>query len=99
MDDDRPTDAYTITNSSRLSMTKPELYMSARLSPLSLTYYGFCMGNGNYTINLHFAEIMFTNDITYSSLGRRIFNVYIQVAFRTLSWYINEGPYVLLSTF
>ncbi|XP_060668625.1 probable leucine-rich repeat receptor-like serine/threonine-protein kinase At3g14840 isoform X2 [Ziziphus jujuba] len=78
MDDDHPTDAYTETNSSRLSITKPELYMSARLSPLSLTYYGFCMGNGNYTVSLHFAEIMFTNDKTYSSLGRRIFNVYIQ---------------------
>ncbi|KAF3442364.1 hypothetical protein FNV43_RR16280 [Rhamnella rubrinervis] len=78
MDDDHPTDSYFTTNSTRLSMTNPELYMSARLSPISLTYYGFCMGNGNYTVNLHFAEIMFTDDKTYSSLGRRIFDVYIQ---------------------
>lgn len=53
--------------------------MDARLSPLSLTYYGFCLKNGNYTVNLHFAEIMFTDDRTSSSLGRRIFDVYVQV--------------------
>ncbi|KDP24894.1 hypothetical protein JCGZ_25156 [Jatropha curcas] len=52
--------------------------MTARISPISLTYYGFCMGNGNYTVGLHFAEIMFTNDNTYNSLGRRIFDIYIQ---------------------
>ncbi|XP_062169076.1 probable leucine-rich repeat receptor-like serine/threonine-protein kinase At3g14840 isoform X3 [Alnus glutinosa] len=69
---------YIGQNSSRLSMTNPQLYMNARLSPLSLTYYAFCMGNGNYTVNLHFAEIMFTDDKTYSSLGRRIFDIYIQ---------------------
>ncbi|KAE8703326.1 putative leucine-rich repeat receptor-like serine/threonine-protein kinase [Hibiscus syriacus] len=78
LDDDRPSDTYIWTNSSRLSMNDPRLCMNARLSPLSLTYYGFCMGNGNYTVNLHFAEIMFTNDNTYSSLGRRIFDIYIQ---------------------
>ncbi|XP_042021027.1 probable leucine-rich repeat receptor-like serine/threonine-protein kinase At3g14840 [Salvia splendens] len=55
-----------------------KLYRNARLSPLSLTYYGFCLINGNYTVNLHFAEIMFTDDRTYSSLRRRVFDVYIQ---------------------
>ncbi|XP_040987948.1 probable leucine-rich repeat receptor-like serine/threonine-protein kinase At3g14840 isoform X3 [Juglans microcarpa x Juglans regia] len=78
LDDDRPTKTYIWKNSSRLSMNNPELYMNARLSPLSLTYYAFCLGSGNYTVNLHFAEIMFTDDKTYSSLGRRIFDVYIQ---------------------
>ncbi|KAF3451337.1 hypothetical protein FNV43_RR07432 [Rhamnella rubrinervis] len=34
--------------------------------------------NGNYTVNLHFAEIQFTNDQTYRSLGRRIFDIYVQ---------------------
>ncbi|XP_062169066.1 probable leucine-rich repeat receptor-like serine/threonine-protein kinase At3g14840 [Alnus glutinosa] len=73
-------DTYTVTNSDGLSMTNPQLqlYMNARLSPLSLTYYAFCMENGNYTVSLHFAEIVFTNDKTYSSLGRRIFDIYIQ---------------------
>ncbi|KAJ7981865.1 putative Kinase [Quillaja saponaria] len=78
MDDDRPSDLYTWENSSRLSITNSELYVNARISPISLTYYGFCLGNGNYTVNLHFAEIMFTDDKTYNSLGRRIFDIYIQ---------------------
>ncbi|XP_061360636.1 probable leucine-rich repeat receptor-like serine/threonine-protein kinase At3g14840 [Gastrolobium bilobum] len=72
-------DYYTWSNNTtKLVMDNAELYMDARVSPLSLTYYGFCMGNGNYTINLHFAEIMFTDDQTYKSLGRRVFDIYIQ---------------------
>ncbi|GAU31583.1 hypothetical protein TSUD_54060 [Trifolium subterraneum] len=71
-------DYYTWSNKTNLSMENAELYMDARVSPLSLTYYGFCLGNGNYTVNLHFAEIMFTDDQTYTSLGRRIFDIYIQ---------------------
>ena len=70
---------FISTNISSLYMDRPELYMDARVSPISLTYYGFCLSNGNYTVKLHFAEIMFTDDKTYNSLGRRIFDVYIQV--------------------
>ncbi|CAL5393839.1 unnamed protein product [Camellia sinensis] len=76
--DDNSVDSLISTNTSRLSMRNFELYMDARLSPTSLTYYGFCLINGNYTVKLHFAEIMFTNDETFSSLGRRIFDIYIQ---------------------
>jgi hypothetical protein len=72
-------DYHTWSNKTNLSIDNGELYMDARVSPLSLTYYGFCLGNGNYTVNLHFAEIMFTDDKTYNSLGRRIFDIYIQV--------------------
>jgi hypothetical protein len=68
------TDSYTWLNRSN-----PELFKDARISPTSLTYYAFCMGNGNYTVNLHFAEIQFADDQTYGSLGRRIFDIYIQV--------------------
>ncbi|XP_057725832.1 probable leucine-rich repeat receptor-like serine/threonine-protein kinase At3g14840 isoform X1 [Arachis stenosperma] len=71
-------DYYTWSNTSKLAMNNAELYMNARVSALSLTYYGYCMGNGSYTVNLHFAEIMFTDDQTYSSLGRRVFDIYIQ---------------------
>ncbi|KAL7129406.1 hypothetical protein ABFS83_13G064100 [Erythranthe nasuta] len=78
LDDDRPTDSFIWPNSSSISGPNPQLYMDARRSPLSLTYYGFCLINGNYTVNLHFAEIIFTDDKTYSSLGRRLFDVYIQ---------------------
>ncbi|KAG8386457.1 hypothetical protein BUALT_Bualt03G0150700 [Buddleja alternifolia] len=78
LDEDRPIDSFVWSNSSSISGPNSQLYMNARLSPISLTYYGFCMINGNYTVYLHFAEIMFTSDRTYSSLGRRIFNIYIQ---------------------
>ncbi|XP_050247547.1 probable leucine-rich repeat receptor-like serine/threonine-protein kinase At3g14840 isoform X2 [Quercus robur] len=78
IDDNKPKDIYILGNSSKLTMANPELYMTARLSPLSLTYYAFCLGAGTYKINLHFAEINFTNDNTYSSLGRRVFDIYIQ---------------------
>ncbi|KAG6395589.1 hypothetical protein SASPL_141712 [Salvia splendens] len=61
--------------SNNTSGPESNLYSTARLSPLSLTYYGFCLRNGNYNVNLHFAEIMFTSDTTY---GRRVFDIYIQ---------------------
>ncbi|KAK8633355.1 hypothetical protein V6N13_014201 [Hibiscus sabdariffa] len=54
-----------------------ELYENARLSPSSLTYYVFCLANVSYEVNLTFAEIQFS-DQNYSSLGRRLFDVYIQ---------------------
>ncbi|KAF5460878.1 hypothetical protein F2P56_020717 [Juglans regia] len=71
---------YKLSNSSELSTdtTDPILYTTARSSPLSLTYYAFCLVSGNYRVRLHFAEIVFTDDETYRSLGRRIFDVYIQ---------------------
>ncbi|KAJ4726506.1 putative Kinase [Melia azedarach] len=78
LDDDSPTDTFIQTNTRGFVMDDTQLYIRARISPISLTYYGFCLGNGNYTVNLHFAEIMFTNDKTFSSLGRRIFDVYVQ---------------------
>ncbi|KAI5419274.1 hypothetical protein KIW84_043445, partial [Lathyrus oleraceus] len=53
-------------------------YQTARIAPISLNYFGFCMMKGNYNVKLHFAEIMFSNDRTFSSFGRRIFDVSIQ---------------------
>ncbi|WOH05871.1 hypothetical protein DCAR_0625294 [Daucus carota subsp. sativus] len=78
LDDNSSKDLYISTNTSRLYGNLSTLYTTARLSPTSLTYYGFCLLNGNYTVLLQFAEIMFTDDKTYSSLGRRVFDVYIQ---------------------
>ncbi|XP_022941233.1 probable leucine-rich repeat receptor-like serine/threonine-protein kinase At3g14840 isoform X3 [Cucurbita moschata] len=78
MDDARSTDDFIALNISALSMPNPELYVTARISPISLTYYAYCMGSGNYTVGLHFAEIAFTNDTSYRSLGRRLFDVYVQ---------------------
>ncbi|KAJ8633388.1 hypothetical protein MRB53_026724 [Persea americana] len=69
---------YRLTNTSMLKIANPDLYVTARLAPLSLKYYGLCLQNGNYTLQLHFAEILFTDDQTYSSNGRRLFDVSIQ---------------------
>ncbi|XP_022136550.1 probable LRR receptor-like serine/threonine-protein kinase At1g53440 [Momordica charantia] len=68
---------YIVTSSSHGSGASG-LYSTARVSPLSLKYYGFCLRNGSYNVKLHFAEIMFTADQTYRSLGKRIFDVSIQ---------------------
>ncbi|BBN68687.1 Leucine-rich repeat transmembrane protein kinase [Prunus dulcis] len=70
---------YIARNSSILNMTNSELYSTARISPLSLTYYARCLANGNYTVKLHFAEIVIRNNRSYYGVGRRIFDVYIQV--------------------
>ncbi|CAM0951058.1 unnamed protein product [Alopecurus aequalis] len=78
MDNNINDDNYIASSTSKLTMLNSELYARARLSPLSLTYYGLCMHNGSYTVKLHFAEIVFTNDSTYCSLGKRKFNVFIQ---------------------
>ncbi|KAE9457592.1 hypothetical protein C3L33_10505, partial [Rhododendron williamsianum] len=71
MDNDIDSDVYvdTITNFSTLhnvTAADLELYTAARVSPLSLTYYGLCLMNGNYTVKLHFAEIVYamTNHLT-----------------------------------
>lgn len=97
LDDDRPADTYIQTNTSILLMNDSQLYTRARISPISLTYYGFCLGNGNYTVSLHFAEIMFTNDKTYSSFGRRIFDVYIQVIIAQYFLTINNGWFCIFT--
>lgn len=72
-------DAGFIFQDSSQNQTKAEIYQTARLSPISLKYYGLCMQEGSYKVQLHFSEIIFSNDQTFSSLGRRIFNVSIQV--------------------
>ncbi|XP_047310375.1 probable leucine-rich repeat receptor-like serine/threonine-protein kinase At3g14840 [Impatiens glandulifera] len=77
--EERPKDSYNgLINTTKLASDASPLNKDARLTPLSLTYYAYCLRNGNYTVKLHFAEIVFTNTQTYSSLGRRIFDVYIQ---------------------
>ncbi|KAL8162094.1 hypothetical protein V2J09_013583 [Rumex salicifolius] len=56
----------------------PELFQTARLSPGSLRYYGLGLENGNYTVFLQFAELVIQNGKTWRSLGRRVFDIYIQ---------------------
>ncbi|PON54668.1 Mitogen-activated protein kinase kinase kinase [Parasponia andersonii] len=69
---------YIANNVSVLRMNNSELYTTARLSPLSLTYYARCLANGNYTVKLHFAEIVLRDNRSYYGVGRRMFDVYVQ---------------------
>ncbi|KAI6687165.1 hypothetical protein NL676_023993 [Syzygium grande] len=73
--DDAP---YTVNNPFSMNVIGSEFYQTARLSPWSIRYYGLCMMKGSYKVRLHFAEIQYSNDETFSSLGRRIFDVSIQ---------------------
>ncbi|XP_049371777.1 probable LRR receptor-like serine/threonine-protein kinase At1g07650 isoform X1 [Solanum verrucosum] len=77
---DRPIalNEYKATNVSSIKGHNSELYTTARLSALSLTYYGRCLANGNYTVTLHFAEIVIRDNRSFQSLGKRMFDVYIQ---------------------
>ena len=59
----------------------PELFQTARMSPGSLRYYGLGLKNGPYTVTLQFSETGFDSlsSQTWKSLGRRVFDIYIQV--------------------
>ncbi|PSS05934.1 LRR receptor-like serine/threonine-protein kinase [Actinidia chinensis var. chinensis] len=70
---------YIAENTFSLNMTGAEFYQTARLAPNSLKYYGLCLREGSYKVRLHFAEIMYSDNQTFSSLGNRIFDVAIQL--------------------
>ena len=72
-------DANYVTSSASSNLTGGEIYRTARQAPASLKYYGLCLRKGSYKVRLHFAEIMYSDDKKFSSLGRRIFDVSIQV--------------------
>ncbi|KAJ6292722.1 hypothetical protein OIU78_024827 [Salix suchowensis] len=69
-------DKYTLQPN--ISAVVSELYKTARRTPLSITYYGYCLENGDYTVRLHFAEIQFTDEIPGYRVARRVFDIYIQ---------------------
>lgn len=72
--------SYIISSQSQFQNTlDPELFQTARISPSSLRYYGLGLQNGNYRIKLQFAEILYLDPPTWKSVGRRVFNIYIQV--------------------
>ena len=78
--DNRSAD-FILRSTSQFSNTRePELYQTARMSPSSLRYYGLGLENGNYTIKLHFAETKFLDPPNWTSVGRRVFDIYIQVS-------------------
>ncbi|XP_020418727.1 probable LRR receptor-like serine/threonine-protein kinase At1g56130 isoform X2 [Prunus persica] len=55
-----------------------EIFQTARLSASSLRYYGLGLENGNYTVTLQFAETAILDSTTWKSLGKRVFDIYIQ---------------------
>ncbi|XP_015163619.1 probable LRR receptor-like serine/threonine-protein kinase At1g56140 isoform X2 [Solanum tuberosum] len=76
---DRPNQSFTSFKSSQFSNTlDSQLFQTARISSGSLRYYGLGLVNGIYTVNLQFAESEILNTPTWHSLGRRVFDVYVQ---------------------
>ncbi|KAK9928940.1 hypothetical protein M0R45_026055 [Rubus argutus] len=69
---------YTKNVTCGVSVAEAPLYDRARLSPVSLKYYAFCLREGKYNVSLKFAEIVYTQDTDYTSLRKRAFDVYIQ---------------------
>ncbi|XP_031270205.1 probable LRR receptor-like serine/threonine-protein kinase At1g56140 [Pistacia vera] len=78
---DREDPSYVQNTLAQVTGTRtPELYQTSRLSPGSLRYYGLGLENGLYNISLLFAETVFDDrsSQTWKSLGRRVFDIYIQ---------------------
>ncbi|KAL3583930.1 hypothetical protein D5086_014991 [Populus alba] len=70
---------YTTSSSSQFTNTlDSELFQTSRISASSLRYYGLGLENGNYTIIMQFTESVILQGSTWKSLGRRVFDVYIQ---------------------
>ncbi|XP_068319353.1 probable LRR receptor-like serine/threonine-protein kinase At1g56140 [Pyrus communis] len=80
-DEDNPPASVhkTLAQVTRTDVT-PALYQTSRMSTGSLRYYGLGLVNGPYTVTLHFAETVYEsrNSHTWQSLGRRVFDIYIQ---------------------
>ncbi|GKD03714.1 probable 37S ribosomal protein S5, mitochondrial, partial [Tanacetum coccineum] len=55
-----------------------ELFQTTRIYAGSLRYYGLGLENGNYTVNLWSVELQIKDDLTWGSLGRRVFDIYLQ---------------------
>jgi hypothetical protein len=75
MDDEDKSPGYGL----RSNYSTEPLFSTARRAAISLTYYGYCLENGMYTVKLDFAEIQFTGDELYKRVGKRFFDIYIQV--------------------
>ncbi|KAK6133094.1 hypothetical protein DH2020_033133 [Rehmannia glutinosa] len=76
---DSPSPQYQASSLSQFTNTlDSELFRTARISAGSLRYYGLGLENGNYTVRLQFAETQILGTRTWRSLGRRVFDIYIQ---------------------
>jgi interleukin-1 receptor-associated kinase 1 len=72
----------TLVRNSTCEVSSPEAKLdnNFRLAPVSLTYYGLCLSNGKYHVTLHFAETLYSKGEDNSRVGKRVFDVYIQVS-------------------
>lgn len=70
-------DNYILNSECNIPNTDTSLYLNARIAPISLKYYGFCLKNDNYTVRLHFAETGWNTKIA-SRIRKRVFNVEVQ---------------------
>ncbi|TQD98668.1 hypothetical protein C1H46_015725 [Malus baccata] len=70
----------------------PKLFQTSRMSTGSLRYYGLGLKNGLYTVTLHFAETVYESRTSqnWQSLGRRVFDIYIQGTQRTKDFDISK---------
>lgn len=76
---------YIVTTETQITNTlDSELYKTARISSSSLRYYGLGLENGKYNVELHFAEITMDDSQSWKGLGRRLFDIYIQVQWKNL---------------
>ncbi|MCI16113.1 LRR receptor-like kinase, partial [Trifolium medium] len=78
-DSNNPVFKSSVTNQFTHTVNS-ELFQTARLSASSLRYYGLGLESGFYNITLQFAEtaILDSTSTTWKSLGRRVFDIYIQ---------------------
>ncbi|XP_015640834.1 probable LRR receptor-like serine/threonine-protein kinase At1g56140 isoform X1 [Oryza sativa Japonica Group] len=74
------TDGVNIINSPQKiqNVLDSRLFETARMSASSVRYYGLGLENGNYTVLLQFAEFAYPDSQTWLSLGRRVFDIYVQ---------------------
>ncbi|KAG2689611.1 hypothetical protein I3760_09G146700 [Carya illinoinensis] len=90
---DRSEPSYLQTTYAQVTRTNvPELFQRSRISPGSLRYYGLGLENGRYTVSMLFAETAFTDrsSQTWKSLGRRVFDIYIQGSLRQKDFDISK---------
>jgi interleukin-1 receptor-associated kinase 1 len=63
-----------------ITSAKANIDNNFRLAPVSLTYYGLCLRKGKYIVTLHFAKALYSKSEDYSTSGKRVFDIYIQVS-------------------
>ncbi|KAK9268130.1 hypothetical protein L1049_010570 [Liquidambar formosana] len=78
--------------SAYISTNTRDLYLTSRKSPGSLRCFGLGLQNGPYTVSLLFVEPAIRNRITqtWASLGRRVFDIYIQGKLRKKDFDISK---------